>query len=94
MGRSNRRNRGRDHNVGRCRKRLYQGDRHGFYRAARWLIARAKRFAMYVVDGVVQVYAPEVGTGVCDLSVAGTIGTNLALFRFVGCVPTERPIAC
>ena len=29
---------------------------------------RAKRFAMYVVDGVVQVYAPEVGTGVCDLS--------------------------
>lgn len=32
------------------------------------LIARAKRFAMYVVDGVVQVYAPEVGTGVCDLS--------------------------
>ena len=31
---------------------------------------RAKRFAMYVVDGVVQVYAPEVGTGVCDLSVA------------------------
>jgi cytochrome c peroxidase len=32
------------------------------------LIARAKRFAMYVVDGVVQVYAPEVGTGACDLS--------------------------
>jgi cytochrome c peroxidase len=32
------------------------------------LIARAKRFAMYVIDGAVQVYAPEVGTGVCDLS--------------------------
>ena len=52
----------------RCGKRLYQGDRYGFTAPPVGLIDRAKRFAMYVVDGVVQVYAQEVGTGVCDLS--------------------------
>jgi glutaredoxin/glutathione-dependent peroxiredoxin len=32
------------------------------------LMGRSKRYSMYVVDGVVKQFNPEVDTGVCDLS--------------------------
>ena len=39
-----------------------------FSAPSRGLIDRSKRYAMYVVDGVVEVLHIEVGTGTCDLS--------------------------